>query len=851
MLNKTNCDQERVAKFLRNELDQASTREFETHLDSCESCQSLLEDSAGEAGWWDDVREYLPQDRETLDDSTNLSLQEIISLLAPSENPQMLGRFGGYEIAGVIGQGGMSVVLKGFDESLNRFVAIKVLAPQLAVRGSARNRFAREAKAAAAVVHDNVVAIHGVSEFDGLPYLIMPYVRGESLQKLIQRTGPLTPLEIVRISHQAASGLSAAHAQGLVHRDVKPANLLLPVGIQRVLITDFGLARAVDDSDLTGTGTIAGTPEFMSPEQAMGETIDARSDLFSLGTVIYTMCTGRSPFRASNSFGVLKRIVDDSPRAIREINPSIPEWLETLVSKLHAKNPARRYQSAAELASVLEQCLAHLQTPRAPLPADLRTPFPKSRSWIYASIALIVPLLLTVAMTSFNFPGNKPEPRPNHDSVSQWNQWLLDQQEEDEESIARIEKRLSQVKLPSQPELTTTSLINGPWELESAFKGNKKLLSESTSSASKHQTVFPNMRIKKSKLWLSSSLALKDSGNVENELNIQKGPISNEPKGAFKSPFRITDEKGGLHRYSAKVEFSNGFAHRLTLTGVDETIKEESAVRYVFRRPKDHPVSLKNKINQIKQVVHEHYSQRNHMAYRLCDHMLDIAESYEREAAHRQQYLELQQAAKQLEGTGQDEILQAKIALSLQVLERAADEQSARVDIKREYTDKQRTREKFQRLIEQMSELQKEGNQEAVNELKTEMLALLQSQDDDYEQLKKLRSSMVQLRLRGNHAEAEKVEARIDQLESELRKRYGDVERRTEKQNLEEKAYRLIVMANAQTNDPEKTRIYFEQLEQVKKTYGEKYGPDELRELKLFLKEALESAQKSQRKKNG
>ena len=228
------------------------------------------------------------------------------------------------------------------DRSLDRMVAIKVLSPHLAASGAARQRFAREAKAAAAVLHPNVIAIHGVSSGDdgaALPYLVVPYVRGSSLQVRIDAEGPLGVTEILRIAIQIAEGLAAAHSQGLVHRDIKPANILLEESVERVAITDFGLARAVDDATLTHSGVVAGTPQYMSPEQARGEAIDFRSDLFSLGSVMYAMCAGRPPFRAETSYGILRRITDMTPRPIREINPEIPSWLCRLVARLHEKSP--------------------------------------------------------------------------------------------------------------------------------------------------------------------------------------------------------------------------------------------------------------------------------------------------------------------------------------------------------------------------------------------------------------------------------------------------------------------------------------------------------------------------------
>ena len=265
----------------------------------------------------------------------------------------------------------MGVVLKAFDPSLSRFVAIKVLAPQLAAVAAARKRFAREARAAAAVRHEHVVPIHAVDEFKGLPYLVMQFVAGESLQERLDRQGPLDVPEILRIGMQAAAGLAAAHAQGLIHRDIKPANILLENGVERVKITDFGLARTVDDASLTQSGVIAGTPQYMAPEQARGEPLDPRADLFSLGSVLYAMCTGRPPFRAATALAVLKRVCDDAPRPIREVNPEIPDWLADIIVKLLAKDPDDRYASAAQVATVLEGRLAELQRP---MPTRIEAP---------------------------------------------------------------------------------------------------------------------------------------------------------------------------------------------------------------------------------------------------------------------------------------------------------------------------------------------------------------------------------------------------------------------------------------------------------------------------------------------
>jgi hypothetical protein len=293
-----------------------------------------------------------------------------LKFLAPSDKPGSLGRLGHYEIQEVIGHGGMGIVLRAFDEKLHRVVAIKIMAAQLATSATARKRFSREALMAAAVSHDHIVTIHSVEEADGLPYIVMAYVAGMSLEQRLQRGGPLELREILRIGTQTAAGLVAAHAQGVIHRDIKPANILLENGVERVKITDFGLARAADDASLTQSGTVAGTPHYMAPEQARGESLDARADLFSLGSVMYAMCTGRSPFRASGSMAVLKRVCEEQPTPIRECNPEVPEWLTRIIERLHAKDPADRFQSAAEVAELLSRHLAHVQHPSVvPLPA--------------------------------------------------------------------------------------------------------------------------------------------------------------------------------------------------------------------------------------------------------------------------------------------------------------------------------------------------------------------------------------------------------------------------------------------------------------------------------------------------
>jgi serine/threonine-protein kinase len=257
---------------------------------------------------------------------------------------------GGYEILELLGRGGMGIVFKGRDRKLERLVAVKVLSPDLASSTTARKRFLGEARSAAAVTHEHVVTIHAVDEADGTPFLVMEYIVGVSLEDRIQRSGHLRLEEILRIGMQAAAGLAAAHAQGLVHRDIKPSNILLENGVERVKITDFGLARVIHEAQSTQSNVVAGTPQYMSPEQARGETVDHRSDLFSLGCVLYAMCVGRSPFRAETPTGAIHRVCEDTPRPIREINPDIPDWLVAVIDRLLEKKREDRFQSATEVA---------------------------------------------------------------------------------------------------------------------------------------------------------------------------------------------------------------------------------------------------------------------------------------------------------------------------------------------------------------------------------------------------------------------------------------------------------------------------------------------------------------------
>lgn len=366
-----------------------------SHVDNCPDCQQRLEQLAADSSIWHEATRVLSSENEFDLRGSDVgkwhhSRHPIVwsesmasQLLSPASHPELIGRIGRYDVDRLIGSGGMGLVFKAHDTELNRPVAVKLLAPYLSGIGSARKRFAREARAAAAIMDEHVVAIYNVESSEDpreAPFLVMKYIAGGSLQQRIDQHGHLEVCEILRIALHTAKGLTAAHAQGLIHRDVKPSNILLDEGVERALLTDFGLARTEDDACLTRSGFHPGTPHYMSPEQVRGESIDARSDLFGLGCVIYAMCTGHPPFRAETSFAVLRRITDDEARPIREINSSIPVWLEQIVMKLLSKKREDRFESAETVSELLAGCLAHLQHPtHKQLPAVAAKLSPKRR----------------------------------------------------------------------------------------------------------------------------------------------------------------------------------------------------------------------------------------------------------------------------------------------------------------------------------------------------------------------------------------------------------------------------------------------------------------------------------------
>lgn len=437
------CDLEQLSQLLCDKLDMTQQAKLTRHLDRCNYCRQHLDSLTAEDPWCRDMQQTLRELQSDPDTAISPAAQPIsgkddiraaqrssdaqalqqgnhwvLSLLKPSEDLRMLGQLDDMPVEAVIGQGGMGVVLKARDSTLQRCLAIKLLSPMLAGTGAARQRFLREARAAAAVVHPNIVPIYAVSPERSLPYLVMPFVSGGNVQQTLDLNGPLSLERSLSIGLQVAEGLTAAHLQGIVHRDIKPANLLLDEGGFRVMITDFGLARALDDATLTGSGLLAGTPQYMSPEQARGAELDHRSDIYSLGAVLYALATAHPPVRGNSTLEILRRIGTESPKSILAINANYPAWYDRLARRLMHPQVDRRVQTAEEATQLLRATLAHARAPlHSPLPEELREASTLTR-WKTLAVAMAVAVgLLTVAMVSLTIlPGwLQSQPTSNSD----------------------------------------------------------------------------------------------------------------------------------------------------------------------------------------------------------------------------------------------------------------------------------------------------------------------------------------------------------------------------------------------------------------------------------------------------
>jgi WD40 repeat protein len=326
--------------------------------------------------------------------------RDLLEFLAPPQVADELGRLGPYRVLQILGSGGMGVVYKAEDPQLKRLVALKAMLPGLGSSVAARKRFLREAQSAAAIKHDHIVGIYQVGEDRGAPFLAMEFLQGESLDHRLQRAERLPLAEALRIGREIAEGLEAAHEGGLIHRDIKPANVWLEGKRGRVKILDFGLARAArEEAHLTQSGAIVGTPAYMAPEQAQSKPVDHRCDLFSLGVVLYRLCTGEMPFRGSETISVLVAVSTQEPRPPKEFD-GVPDALSELVMQLLEKNPADRPASAGEVVHRLEALEQALLVPAGELPGvtgRAASPVGSPRRdvlWIVATAAALVVLVV-------------------------------------------------------------------------------------------------------------------------------------------------------------------------------------------------------------------------------------------------------------------------------------------------------------------------------------------------------------------------------------------------------------------------------------------------------------------------
>jgi serine/threonine protein kinase len=347
-------------------------------------------------------------------------------LLSPPVQQDEIGRLGHYRVLAELGRGGMGMVFRAQDTDLKRLVALKVMLPQCAANPTDKARFLREARAQAAVEHDHVAAIFQVGEANGVPFLAMPLLHGQTLGAALH-ANPVVPLaEAVRVARETAEGLAAAHERGLVHRDIKPANIWLEGNRRRVKILDFGLARQFAEApeqeepgtEITRRGAVIGTPAYMSPEQAHGDQLDARSDLFSLGSVLYQMLAGQAPFRGGSATAVLIAVATETPPPPSALNPGVPDALDALTMQLMEKRPDARPPSAEEVAERLRAIEYALSAggnlPPGPVvvPASLRAPGAPADPWADIDVTEEVDPDGSRALVTAHGPGPKNSARP-------------------------------------------------------------------------------------------------------------------------------------------------------------------------------------------------------------------------------------------------------------------------------------------------------------------------------------------------------------------------------------------------------------------------------------------------------
>ncbi len=310
--------------------------------------------------------EFLSRQNEsspsTSNETAGLEPSETIELphFALPTQPGEIGRLGKYRIQKELGRGGMGAVYLAFDERLQRQVALKVMLPKFAANATAKDRFLREARAAAQICSDHIVSIYEADEIDGTPYIALQLLQGYPLDEYLKKKGSPSLPQIIRIGREVAIGLASAHELGMVHRDIKPSNVWLEAPNGRVKILDFGLAKPAEGAEiaeLTALGAVVGTPAYMAPEQGRGLPLDGRADLFSLGCVLYRLTTGKLPFARTTLMSILVAIAIEDPTPIRELNPEVPEPLADLIHRLLAKNAADRPADAQAVVKEFDEII--------------------------------------------------------------------------------------------------------------------------------------------------------------------------------------------------------------------------------------------------------------------------------------------------------------------------------------------------------------------------------------------------------------------------------------------------------------------------------------------------------------
>ena len=395
-------------RYLESELSSDEQDRLETHLNDCVMCLQKLEQLAADNVFWTEslhaLKTNLPSSlsyRPTAD----LSFEAMSSLAAsshctstlrsaagfdtdrimvgqarmlerwldPTERPDSLGRIGKYEVLGIAGHGGMGLVLKAFDTELERIVGLKTMTQHVSADANARSRLAREARAVASLRHPNVISIFGLETWRDVPFIVMPFVSGGTLQQFACNR-MLNTTEVIQTALQIASALSALHAFGIIHRDLKPSNILLQDELDHLLLSDFGLATHNGEKSITQTDAMAGTPFFMSPEQAMGKAIDSRSDLFSFGSVLFWLCTGEYPFKGGSTYETLSQLVQHPHDPERLSRSQVPNCLQIVIHRLLAKDPLERWSNIEQVKQWLDACAAFIRNPSHPLPQELLPP---------------------------------------------------------------------------------------------------------------------------------------------------------------------------------------------------------------------------------------------------------------------------------------------------------------------------------------------------------------------------------------------------------------------------------------------------------------------------------------------